>query len=173
MPIFAINDGSFPTFNRPGKRELEGVRCVTGLFTYNDIKPSSANCVISCLYPCNPNPISRATYELAGIDPPNLVLRDGSCDPIALQIGFLSSQGSRERPRYADHRVKTAKSRSISSEDWPYCRLHCRGTWPSSPLSRSFFLISVSTSSSSISFFLFFTRLRRLLPRFPPDQSIS
>ena len=41
----------------------------------------------------------------------------------------------RSEPRYADHRVKTANSRSISSEDWSHCRVYCRGTWPSPSLS--------------------------------------
>lgn len=69
-------------------------------------------------------------------------------DPGQSQMGFLLLQRSRERPRYADHRVKTAKSRSISCEDQFHCRVYCRGTWPV-----SFFLFLVFPSPSSISFF--------------------
>lgn len=42
-------------------------------------------------------------------DPTNLVARCYKCDPI-LEQGPFFFPWSRERPRYADHRVKTAKS---------------------------------------------------------------
>lgn len=67
----------------------------------------------------NPNPISRDVRNVRSRDRnPNLVWQGGY--PIRgkgpLFRGPISLEAEK-RPRYADHRVKTAKSRSISSED--------------------------------------------------------